>query len=298
MSNNSIYENMIGNHIENFQQLDPTMIHLFNSTNTSSGPNMNNSNTPMTFETMKSMVKENFHQCEGPMCPEHQNDCPNGNCEDSPGYQYEGTDGPEGFEDDMPDYQNDCPDGNCENNLGYQYEGTDGPEGFEDDIPDYQNDCPDGNCENNLGHQNDDAEGFEDDGSDYQNNCPDGNCEDSLGHQNEDSPEGFESDQSECTDGNCEDSSVRHSCEDGSENCENFENQKNKDMELWTCYPNKENFENSNNSLFYSAEGNLSESSSRKRSINAEDREMSKLYMYLAIAVVLLIVIYLLTSNK
>ena len=69
-------------------------------------------------------------------------------------------------------------------------------------------------------------------------------------------------------------------------------------MELWTCYPNKENFENSNNSLFYSAEGNLSESSSRKRSINAEDREMSKLYMYLAIAVVLLIVIYLLTSNK
>jgi hypothetical protein len=78
----------------------------------------------------------------------------------------------------------------------------------------------------------------------------------------------------------------------------------NKDLELWTCYPSnlensRETFENSEK---YSAGGNVSggvQGALVKNSASvANESEMNKLYMYLAIGVIILMIIYLLTSKN
>lgn len=219
MSNyNSIYQSMMANHIENFQQLDPNMMTVPSSS--LAMPPMDNYEPAMTMDMMNSMVKENFYESE----PSDDNEV----------VSHQG--------DDTLEHESDeCPDGNCE-----PFEGTEG-----DETVSHSDDGP----TETLEHETD--------------SCPDGEiCE------------RFEDEIQSETD------------------VENFENDENKDMELWTCYPNKENFENVNDSLFYKADGNVAEGSSNKSSIHPEDKEMSKLYMYLAIAVVALMVVYLLTNNK
>jgi len=79
----------------------------------------------------------------------------------------------------------------------------------------------------------------------------------------------------------------------------------NKDLELWTCYPSnlensRETFENSEK---YSAGGDVSggavQGALAKSSASvANESEMNKLYMYLAIGVIILMIIYLLTSKN
>jgi len=68
-------------------------------------------------------------------------------------------------------------------------------------------------------------------------------------------------------------------------------------MELWTCYPSKkENFENVDNGISYKAGGDLTYGSSTS-SVHSKDIEMTKIYMYLAIAIIVLIIIYLMTAK-
>ena len=225
MSNyNAIYNSMMGNLIENFQQLDPNMMLPSATTDILATPPMSSYEPPMSMDMMKSMVKENFD----------------------------------------------------DGNEVVEHDGTEG-----DDNAYQSTECSGDNCENF-----DEGEDLSHDGEDYHDNCPDGEiCE------------RFEDEVVE-HDGSDEDTTNHYSDECEGEGCEKFENTENKDMELWTCYPNKENFENVNDSLFYKAGGELAEGSSNKSSTHAEDKEMSRLYMYLAIAVVLLMVIYLLTNKN
>ena len=236
MSNyNSIYQSMMANHIENFQQLDPNMMTL--SSSSMAMPPMDNYEPPMTMDMMNSMVKENF---DDEVVPTADPDLGN----------Y---------------YAGECPEGdNCDEFTEVSGDGEDENSSLGNESPE----CPDGNCDTFT----DVTEGDDENSS--------------LGNES-----------TECPDGEmCE----RFEDQIESENdIETFENNENKDMELWTCYPsNKENFENSNDSLFFKADGNVAAGSSNKSSIYPEDKEMSRLYMYLAIAVVALMVVYLLTNNK
>ena len=219
MSNyNSIYNSMMANHIENFQQLDPNMM-LPSISTPLALPTMDQSDTMMTHDMMKSMVKENFNEPDGGVEPiEHDDQCEGDGCET--------------FED-----------------------------GTEEEHVEHDDQCEGSDCENF-------EEISDNDGVSHDSECPDGEVCEHFEDEIEDEVEGFE----------------------GTEN---------KDMELWTCYPsNNENFENVNDSLFYSAEGGLASGSSNKSRIHPEDKEMKNLYMYLAIAVVMLMVIYLLTNHK
>lgn len=111
------------------------------------------------------------------------------------------------------------------------------------------------------------------------------------GRNEDDDMENFEDDD-ESLPNEDEDEALPNEDEDGE--LENFEN--NEDMELWTCYPtnNGENVENFEGNAAYSADGNVSLECSIKDNAN----DMNKLYMYLAIAVIILIIIYLLTNKK
>lgn len=239
MSNyNSIYHSMMGNHIENFQQLDPNMMTI--SSSSMAMPPMDNYEPPMSMDMMNSMVKENFD--DGEVTPTVDPDLGN----------Y---------------YGDECEGDNCDTFTEVSGDG----EGDDAGSNSYTDNCEGDNCDTFT-----EVSG---DGDDDQSTT--------LGNEPEECPEGqicesFEEVESES------DSEI-----------EPFENNENKDMELWTCYPsNKENFENSNDSLFFKADGNVAAGSSNKSSIHPEDREMSRLYMYLAIAVVALMVVYLLTNNK
>ena len=95
--------------------------------------------------------------------------------------------------------------------------------------------------------------------------------------------------------------------EDGDEETnEGFENQEG--MELWACYPteNVENFED-NNAIVYSADGDLVENVNNSQGnavgpfecvIKNEGDDMNKLYMYLALAVIMLVIVYLLVCKN
>lgn len=255
MSNyNSIYHSMMGNHIENFQQLDPNMMTI--SSSSMAMPPMDNYEPPMSMDMMNSMVKENFD--DGEVTPTVDPDL--GNYFGGSGNYFGGS----------GNYnENECPGGeNCDD---FTEVSGDGDGGDDAGSNPYTDECTGDHCD-----QFTEVSG---DGDDDQSTT--------LGNEPDECPEGqicesFEEVESES------DSEV-----------EPFENNENKDMELWTCYPsNKENFENSNDSLFFKADGNVAAGSSNKSSIHPEDREMSRLYMYLAIAVVALMVVYLLTNNK
>lgn len=242
MSNyNSIYQSMMVNNIENFQQLDPNMMTI--SSSSMAMPPMDNYEPPMSMDMMNSMVKENF---------DDDKILPSADPDDLGNY-----------------YAKECPDGseNCDEFTEVSGDG----DGDDDDKSTKYSD----NCEG------DDCDKFSEVSGD------DGDDDKSLGY-----------DSSPCEGDNCE--TFEGDIESESD-IEPFENGENKDMELWTCYPsNKENFENSNtnDSLFFKADGNVAAGSSNKSSIHPEDKEMSRLYMYLAIAVVALMVVYLLTNNK
>jgi len=255
---------MMANHIENFQQLDPNMM-LPSISTPLALPTMDHSDTMMTHDMMKSMVKENFNEPDGG--PEgsidHDDHCEGEGCEpfgDGNDGEYVDHDehcegeGCEPFEDgdegEHVDHDEHCEGEGCE-----PFE--DGDEG---EHVDHDEHCEGEGCEN--------FEEVTDDGVSHDNECPDGEVCEHFEDEIEDDVEGFE----------------------GTEN---------KDMELWTCYPsNNENFENVNDSLFYSAEGGLANGASNKSQIHPQDLEMKNLYMYLAIAVVMLLVIYLLTNHK
>jgi len=79
----------------------------------------------------------------------------------------------------------------------------------------------------------------------------------------------------------------------------------NKDLELWTCYPS--NLENSRETFEstdkYTADGDVSRGAvqgalAKSAVASVKESEMNKLYMYLAIAVVVLMIIYLLTCKN
>jgi len=91
---------------------------------------------------------------------------------------------------------------------------------------------------------------------------------------------------------------------ENNEDMEGFEN--NEDMDLWACYPSEqvENFED-NNSISYNAEGDLVENANNSNNggsfecvIKNSDDDMSKLYLYLALAVIALVIIYLLICKN
>ena len=124
--------------------------------------------------------------------------------------------------------------------------------------------------------------------SDYENDdCLEGNCEnfeDDTLLENEN----FENDSSEkLEDENFEDNSQ----------IETFKDTDNKDMELWTCYPSKkETFQNSDDTLFYTSSGDVKQTT--QSSILGEENQMTKLYLHLSIAVIVLIIVYLLFNSK
>ena len=237
MSNyNSIYQSMMVNNIENFQQLDPNMMTV--SSSSMAMPPMDNYEPPMSMDMMNSMVKENF---DDSVLPTVDPDLGN----------Y---------------YAKECPDGseNCD-----EFTEVSGDEEDDDKSTKYSDNCEGDNCDTFTEVSGDEED--DDKSTKYTDECVGDDCEK------------FEGDIESESD------------------IEPFENSENKDMELWTCYPsNKENFENSNtnDSLFFKADGNVAAGSSNKSSIHPEDKEMSRLYMYLAIAVVALMVVYLLTNNK
>jgi hypothetical protein len=68
-------------------------------------------------------------------------------------------------------------------------------------------------------------------------------------------------------------------------------------MELWTCYPSKlENSRETFESTKYTAGGSVQNSKGGPAPVN--ESEMNKLYMYLAIGVIILMIIYLLTCKN
>jgi len=168
-------------------------------------------------------------------------------------------------------FENECEDGDCNEEC----EGDDCRENFEDE-------CENGDC-------NEDCEG-DDCHENFENECEDGDCNESC----EDDDSCRESFENECEDGDC-----NESCEDDDTCRESFTDTK-KDLELWTCYPSnleksRETFESTDK---YTAGGDVSYGPLGKAVASVNESEMNKLYMYLAIGVIALMIIYLLTCRK
>jgi len=121
MSNyNSIYESMMANQIENFQQLDPNMMLTSISTPLSMPP-MDDLEPVMTDDMMRNMVKEDFN--DGEEIAQETNE----------EYETFEDEGDENGSEGSLSHDSECEDGNCENfEENFEDEIESGVEGFEE----------------------------------------------------------------------------------------------------------------------------------------------------------------------
>ena len=268
--------------LESFNQVDQMNMMNTNLNNlNSSPPSMDPNNMAMSVDMMSKMVgssqdnKENFRNYKT---------CPDGAEVDDM------DDCPEGFKNFKT-----CPDGTEVDDM------DDCPEGFNNFKT-----CPDGTEVDDMDQC---PEGFEDgceaDGTCYEG-CPEGDENCNEGFEDGCEADGTCNQGTECTGDDCDDFTNTCADEDKDENgnCppEPFTDT-NKDMELWTCYPSnleksRETFESTDK---YTAGGDVTYGSLGKAVASAasvNEVEMNKLYMYLAIGVIILMIIYLLTCRK
>ena len=303
--------------LESFNQVAQMNMMNTNLNNlNSSPPSMDPNNMAMSVDMMSKMVgssqdnKETFIDC-----PEGEVDDGNGNCVET------FIDCPDGEVDDgmgnCVENFIECPDGQVDDGMGNCVENfVECPEGEEDDgngncVEKFEDGCEaDGTCYEGCPEGDENCnEGFEDgceaDGTCNQGTeCTGDDCDDFTNTEcTGDDCDDF--DNTECTGDSCDDFTNTCADEDKDENgnCPEPFTDTNKDMELWTCYPSnleksRETFESTDK---YTAGGDVTYGSLGKAVASAasvNDGEMNKLYMYLAIGVIILMIIYLLTCRK